>query len=213
MAYGVLGIDPGRARMGVTYLVMPEEIIDRYMSNTRVLEGDSKLRPLERLAGQASSIELILSKLVCGIVVIEDYAMTRFIRAAYSMAELGGCIRYFCFKYNHPFLVVNPSKLRSYLGLSTRGVSKDKVLDTINRRWLEEFEPGQYDEAESFALAQIGRDALAILYDSDFVPKKPELFWSGKSKPTGLFDRKDLFFPFHLQVEFMVACERMKRWG
>lgn len=87
------------------------------------------------------------------IVMIEGYSFNSKVRGE-QLGELGGVLRHGLWSNDVPYVEVPPARLKKFV-TGKGNADKDLMLTTTIRRW-EEFEGSNNNEADAFALRQMG---------------------------------------------------------
>lgn len=159
----IIGLDPSISSFGISVLNSNGRLISTSIITTSPDEFKTRMERLDYIISELNKVFKLYSN---KFVVIEHYAFGKF-SSAYSLAELGGVLRYKLYKEDIPFIEIAPTTLKKYF--TGRGdAKKEDIKAWIYKRYQYEFMDKTNDEADAFVCACYG---FSVLYPDKTVKK------------------------------------------
>lgn len=138
--------------------------LDLSLTSTGIALGDdwtdafvSKKKGMERLDEILDRIQGTVCWLPTPYVVVEGYAFARRANYAFSLGELGGLVKYWCWKNDIPVVEVPPT-LRAKFATGRGNANKSEVVSAISARTGMTFAgSGADDMVDAWILLEMGK--------------------------------------------------------
>ena len=141
----MLGIDASLTSTGLAWEESGRIITRRIRPNK--YKGTPRLRQI------MFEIEGVVDMYGITHIALEGYSMGSRGGRAFSIGELGGCIKLFALKENIRILIISPSSLKKFVA-GNGSADKDEMIKAVNRRWAKGIT--QNDEADAYGLMMMG---------------------------------------------------------
>lgn len=151
----IIGLDISLTSTGISVISPSGKFVGSEVVTT---DRDGYNSRMDRINYIIEKIYSVLNSYKNKYVVIEHYAFGKY-DSAYTLAELGGAIRYTLYKDGIEFLEVVPTVLKKFF-TGSGNAKKEDIKAWIYKRYNVEFMDKTNDEADAFVCAVYGFNKL-----------------------------------------------------